>query len=119
MKESGVFSLWRGCRTDRPAIDTGRRDSDEQTSVETRISRFNGAIAGVVVHIHKPIIYYPAAVVSRISDFKGKERRNIAKTVSTSWRDLHTVAQTVTLAPEWYPIGGRIYLGMDPGPRLR
>jgi alkylation response protein AidB-like acyl-CoA dehydrogenase len=35
------------------------------------------------------------------------------------WRDLHVVAQTVTLAPEWYPIGGRVYLGMDPGPRLR
>jgi indole-3-acetate monooxygenase len=35
------------------------------------------------------------------------------------WRDLHTVAQTVTLAPEWYPIGGRVYLGMDPGSRLR
>jgi len=35
------------------------------------------------------------------------------------WRDLHVVGQTVTIAPEWYPIGGRIYLGMDPGPRLR
>ena len=35
------------------------------------------------------------------------------------WRDLHVVGQTVTLAPEWYPIGGRVYLGMDPGPRLR
>jgi len=35
------------------------------------------------------------------------------------WRDLHVVGQTVTLAPEWYPIGGRIFLGMDPGPRLR
>jgi len=35
------------------------------------------------------------------------------------WRDLHVVAQTVTLAPEWYPIGGRVYLKMDPGPRLR
>jgi indole-3-acetate monooxygenase len=35
------------------------------------------------------------------------------------WRDLHTVGQTVTLAPEWYPIGGRVYLGMDAGPRLR
>jgi alkylation response protein AidB-like acyl-CoA dehydrogenase len=34
------------------------------------------------------------------------------------WRDLHVVGQTVTLAPEWYPIGGRVYLGMDPGPRL-
>jgi alkylation response protein AidB-like acyl-CoA dehydrogenase len=35
------------------------------------------------------------------------------------WRDLQVVGQTVTLAPEWYPIGGRIYLGMDSGPRLR
>jgi alkylation response protein AidB-like acyl-CoA dehydrogenase len=35
------------------------------------------------------------------------------------WRDLHVVAQAVTLAPEWYPIGGRVYLGLDAGPRLR
>ena len=35
------------------------------------------------------------------------------------WRDLHVVGQTVTIAPEWYPLGGRVYLGMDPGPRLR
>jgi alkylation response protein AidB-like acyl-CoA dehydrogenase len=35
------------------------------------------------------------------------------------WRDLQVVGQTVTLAPEWYPIGGRAYLGMDTGPRLR
>jgi alkylation response protein AidB-like acyl-CoA dehydrogenase len=35
------------------------------------------------------------------------------------WRDLQVVGQTVTIAPEWYPIGGRVYLGIDPGPRLR
>ena len=35
------------------------------------------------------------------------------------WRDLHVVAQTVTISPEWYPIGGRVLLGMDAGPRLR
>ena len=35
------------------------------------------------------------------------------------WRDLHVVGQTVTIAPEWYPIGGQVYLGMDSGPRLR
>ena len=35
------------------------------------------------------------------------------------WRDLHVVGQTVTVSPEWYPIGGRVYLGMDSGPRLR
>jgi alkylation response protein AidB-like acyl-CoA dehydrogenase len=35
------------------------------------------------------------------------------------WRDLHVVGQTATIAPEWYPIGGRAFLGMDPGSRLR
>jgi alkylation response protein AidB-like acyl-CoA dehydrogenase len=35
------------------------------------------------------------------------------------WRDLHVVGQAVTLMPEWYPMGGRVFLGMDPGPRLR
>jgi alkylation response protein AidB-like acyl-CoA dehydrogenase len=35
------------------------------------------------------------------------------------WRDLHVVGQTAVLAPEWYPIGGRVLLKMDPGPRLR
>jgi len=35
------------------------------------------------------------------------------------WRDLHTVGQTGMVAPEWYPIAGRAFLGMDPGPRLR
>src|SRR3989454_1991708 len=35
------------------------------------------------------------------------------------WRDLHVVGQAAALAPEWYPIGGRVFLKMDPGPRLR
>ena len=30
------------------------------------------------------------------------------------WRDLQTVDQTVTLAPEWYPVGGSFYSGLDP-----
>jgi len=39
--------------------------------------------------------------------------------IAECWRDLHVVGQTVTIAPEWYPIGGRVLLGMDPGPRFR
>jgi alkylation response protein AidB-like acyl-CoA dehydrogenase len=35
------------------------------------------------------------------------------------WRDLQVVGQAVTLMPEWYPMGGRVLMGMDPGPRLR
>ena len=42
-----------------------------------------------------------------------------ASRLAECWRDLHTVGQTVTIAPEWYSIGGRVYLGMDPGQRLR
>jgi hypothetical protein len=46
--------------------------------------------------------------------------RSSAKAASpNAGATLHTVGQTVTLAPEWYPIGGRVYLGLDPGPRLR
>ena len=35
------------------------------------------------------------------------------------WRDLRVVGQAVTVMPEWYPMGGRVFLKMDPGPRLR
>jgi alkylation response protein AidB-like acyl-CoA dehydrogenase len=35
------------------------------------------------------------------------------------WRDLHVVGQAVTVMPEWYPMGGRAFMDMDPGPRLR
>jgi hypothetical protein len=35
------------------------------------------------------------------------------------WRDLHVVGQAVTIMPEWYPMGGRAFMKMDPGPRLR
>ena len=35
------------------------------------------------------------------------------------WRDLQVVGQAVTIMPEWFPIGGRVLLHMDPGPRLR
>jgi alkylation response protein AidB-like acyl-CoA dehydrogenase len=39
--------------------------------------------------------------------------------VAECWRDLHVVGQAVTIMPEWYPMGGRVFLKMDPGPRLR
>jgi alkylation response protein AidB-like acyl-CoA dehydrogenase len=42
-----------------------------------------------------------------------------ASRLAECWRDLHVVAQAVTLAPEWYPMGGRALMHMDPGPRLR
>jgi alkylation response protein AidB-like acyl-CoA dehydrogenase len=38
--------------------------------------------------------------------------------IAECWRDLQTIGQTITVAPEWYPITGRALLGLDPGPRL-
>jgi indole-3-acetate monooxygenase len=34
------------------------------------------------------------------------------------WRDVHVVGQAITVTPEWYPLAGRAFLGLDPGPRL-
>ncbi len=50
--------------------------------------------------------------------FSGTTGFKRASRMSECWRDLHTVGQTGMVAPEWYPIGGRAFLGMDPGPRL-
>ena len=42
-----------------------------------------------------------------------------ASRLDECWRDLQVVGQAVTVMPEWYPMGGRVLLKMDPGPRLR
>ena len=34
------------------------------------------------------------------------------------WRDVHVVGQANSVHPEWYPLSGRVFLGMDPDPRL-
>jgi indole-3-acetate monooxygenase len=34
------------------------------------------------------------------------------------WRDVHAVGQSASLHPEWYALTGRVFLGLDPGPRL-
>jgi indole-3-acetate monooxygenase len=34
------------------------------------------------------------------------------------WRDLYVVGQSAGVSPEWYPLAGRAFLGLDPGPRL-
>src|SRR5262249_24052668 len=47
------------------------------------------------------------------TSYRGESR------LSECWRDLQVVGQAATLAPEWYPSGGRALMGMDPGPRLR
>ena len=53
-KEANILALGRGRRAKRPAINPGRRDGDEQTPIKSRVARRNGAVAGIVVHIHAP-----------------------------------------------------------------
>jgi alkylation response protein AidB-like acyl-CoA dehydrogenase len=39
--------------------------------------------------------------------------------IAECWRDAQVVGQTANVAPEWYPLGGRVLMDMDAGPRLK
>jgi hypothetical protein len=41
-----------------------------------------------------------------------------AHQIARCWRDLHVVAQAASTAPEWYALAGRIFLDLEPSPRL-
>jgi len=43
----------------------------------------------------------------------------VTRAESISGLAMDLVICSGVLAPEWYPIGGRVYLGLDPGQRLR
>jgi alkylation response protein AidB-like acyl-CoA dehydrogenase len=84
--------------------------ADKETTLEQRARcRLASTYAADCAREAMDLVYRQGGSTS----FKRESR------LAECWRDLHTVGQTVTLAPEWYPIGGRVYLGMDPGPRLR
>ena len=84
--------------------------SGQETTLEQRARcRLASTYAGESAREAMDLMYRHGGSTS----FKRESR------LAECWRDLHTVGQTVTVAPEWYPIGGRVYLGMDPGPRLR
>jgi alkylation response protein AidB-like acyl-CoA dehydrogenase len=38
--------------------------------------------------------------------------------IARCWRDIHVVGQNFTVLPEFYQLAGRLFLGLDPGPRL-
>ena len=44
VEEAAVGLLWRLRRTDRPAVDAGRRDADEEHAVESRIAGGQGVV---------------------------------------------------------------------------
>ena len=39
--------------------------------------------------------------------------------LSRCWRDVHAVGQNFNVAPEFYTIAGRAFLGLEPGAKLR
>lgn len=39
-------------------------------------------------------------------------------TLARCWRDVHVVGQNIAVLPEYYLLGGRVFLGLDPGPKL-
>lgn len=84
--------------------------AEKQTSLEQRTRcRLAAVYAGDSARQAMDLVYRHGGSTS----FQRESR------LAECWRDLHVVGQTVTIAPEWYPMGGRVYLGMDPGARLR
>jgi hypothetical protein len=58
-------TLLRRPKNQRVGNDSRRQSG--QAPIETTVSRFNGAVASVVVHIHALTIAHAAAVVSPFS----------------------------------------------------
>jgi len=50
--------------------------------------------------------------------FGGTTSSEYGNPIARCWRDLQTVTQAVAVMPEWYPLAGRIFLGLEPNPRL-
>ena len=71
-EEADVLPFGRGRRAERPAIDAGRGDRHEQAPVETVVAGLDGAVAGVVVHIHAAMI---SPVAARCLAVFGPQRR--------------------------------------------
>ena len=82
---------------------------EETTLVQRARCRLASTYAGDCARDAMDLVYRLGGSTS----FKRESR------LAECWRDLHVVGQTVTIAPEWYPMGGRAYMGMDPGSRLR
>ena len=109
-RADAILNAGRAYRTAMIAELWNTIASGGETSLEQRARcRLASTYAGQSAREAMDLVYHLGGSTS----FKRESR------LAECWRDLHTVGQTVTIAPEWYPIGGRVYLGMDPGPRLR
>ena len=67
----------------------------------------------------EPAVPFATAPADLMFRHGGSTSFKTASCLAEVWRDLQVVGQAAMLAPERYPIGGRAFLGFDPGPRLR
>jgi len=99
--------LWRA--TTIAELWSAMADGGETTLLQRARCKLAAVNAGDAARQAMDMVYH----FSGTTGFKRDTR------MSECWRDLHTVGQTGMVAPEWYPIGGRVLLGMNPGPRLQ
>src|SRR6266702_3098802 len=66
--ERHVLEFRRPRRADRPAVDAGGLDADEQPAVEAGVPSRDRAVTGNAVHIHQEIMTLRSGFVWRFSD---------------------------------------------------
>ena len=68
VEEPAVGCLWRPGGTDRPAVDAGRGDADEEYAVEPRVAGGQRVIEPAMVLVHPPTIRGRAGTYQPFSD---------------------------------------------------
>jgi len=66
--KNNIFRARRPCRADWAAIDSGRFNASEKPPVKAGITGANGAVTGVMVEVHTPVMVLRGPLVSRFSD---------------------------------------------------
>src|SRR5258707_1205524 len=108
-RADAILNAGRAYRTSQIAELWATVAAGEETTLEQRARcRLASTYAADSAREAMDLVYRHGGSTS----FKSDSR------LAQCWSDLHTVGQTVTIAPEWHPIGGRVYLRLDAGPGL-
>lgn len=84
-------------------------EAGQPTTLEQRAHcRLAGSFAGDSARQAMDLVY-------RAGGTTATERKH---RLAHCWRDLQVVGQAAAVNPDWYPVVGRVLLGLEPGPRL-